>query len=170
MTDRVMLDIETLGLDPGAAILSTGACRFTPGAGVTDTFYAEIDRATCLDAGLHVDEDTLEWWRSKDPALAPLGGETPLADALEDLSRFIGTADEVWANSPAFDCELLEAAYEAVGSVEPWEFYQERDVRTLRALPCAVELEMEGREHHALDDAVHQAREVAATIERVCEQ
>jgi len=36
-------------------------------------------------------------------------------------------------------------------------------------LPGAVELEQDGTEHDALDDAVHQAREVAATL-RALEQ
>ena len=43
MTDRVMLDIETLGTDPGAAVLSIGACRFDTAAGKPeDTFEASI--------------------------------------------------------------------------------------------------------------------------------
>jgi hypothetical protein len=37
-------------------------------------------------------------------------------------------------------------------------------VRTVQSLPGAVELEHEGVEHNALDDAVHQAREVGATL------
>lgn len=164
-TDRVMLDIETLGLDPGAAIISIGACRFRPGDGVVgETFYVEIDADTCSDAGLHIDDDTFEWWQEQDSDLAPLHGDTALADALARLKHYIGDADEVWANSPSFDCEMLETAYDVVGMSEPWKYNQERDVRTLRSLPNAVEVEMDGREHHALDDAIHQAREVAATI------
>jgi len=37
-------------------------------------------------------------------------------------------------------------------------------VRTVQSLPGAVELEQEGTAHDALDDAVHQAREVSATL------
>jgi hypothetical protein len=163
-TDRVMIDIESFGLEPGAVILSMGACRFRPGDGVVgETFYVEIDRETCRDAGLHVDDDTREWWAWRQD-LAALSGDVALSDALTRLTHYLDGADEVWANSPAFDCELLEAAYDAVGATEPWESHEERDVRTLRALPGAVTVEMDGREHHALDDAIHQAREVAATI------
>ena len=43
---RIMLDIETLGLDPGAAILSIGACTFdTDGVGVV---YLETDDGVLL--------------------------------------------------------------------------------------------------------------------------
>jgi len=163
--DRIMLDIETLGLEPGAAVISIGACRFRPGDGVVgETFYVEIDADSCCDAGLHIDDDTFEWWQKQDSDLAPLNGKTSLTDALSRLKHYVGEADEVWANSPSFDCEMLEVAYDATEMAEPWEYYQERDVRTLRSLPNTVEVEMDGREHHALDDAIHQAREVAATI------
>jgi hypothetical protein len=53
---------------------------------------------------------------------------------------------------------MLEAAFDAIGMTEPWEYHQERDVRTLRSLPGVPELEMVGEEHDALDDAKHQAR------------
>ena len=78
--------------------------------------------------------------------------------------------DEVWANSPKFDAAMLEAAYDAVDESVPWDFHQLRDVRTVRALPGAVELEQDGVEHDALDDAVHQARAVAATLRALEEQ
>lgn len=164
-TERVMIDIETLGLEPGAAIISMGACRFCPEKGVVgETFYVEIDTDSCCDAGLEIDEETYEWWQQQDIALAPLNGGISLSEALTKLKDYVGDADEVWAKSPSFDCEILETAYDEVGLNEPWKYYQERDVRTLSSLPSAVEIEMDGREHHALDDAVHQAEEVAATI------
>ena len=58
----------------------------------------------------------------------------------------------------------LEAAYDAVSLEPPWDFYELRDVRTVQSLPGAVELEQEGTAHDALDDAVHQPREVGATL------
>lgn len=167
-----MVDIETLGLSPGCVVLSIGAVRFNaiddPIGATDDVFYAEIDRSSAEAAGLTVDPDTEDWWRGQDgfDTDSLLGNDgLELEDALASLAGYIGDADEIWANSPAFDCSVLEAAYEAVGLPAPWEFYQERDVRTVRALPGAVELEQEGREHHALADAKHQAREVAETFQ-----
>jgi DNA polymerase III epsilon subunit-like protein len=165
--DRVMVDIETLGLETGAAIISIGAVRFGPD-GLGQTFYRSIDRESCVVVGLEIDQDTLEWWRDQgEVADEVLNGGDELADVLEDFAEWFGTADEVWANSPSFDCEMLEVAYDAVGLVEPWEFYQERDVRTLKALPIAPDFEQDGEEHHALDDAQYQARTVAETLRRL---
>ena len=163
--DRVMLDIETMGLEPGSAILSIGACRFDA-HGIGETYYDEIDIDSCLEAGLEIDNDTREWWSDQPEQLVP-DGDKPIGVSLVSFSQWLRseTFDEIWANSPSFDLAILETAYELTDYQVPWKFYETRDVRTVRSLPCAVELEMDGREHHALDDAVHQAREVAATLE-----
>lgn len=168
-TSRVMVDIETLGLDPGATILSVGAVAFGP-AHTGDTFYRSIDRESCENAGLTEDADTLDWWQDQpEAARAVLDGGQPLADVLAAFRAwYVGNGfDEVWANSPAFDCELLEAAYDAVGLDAPWGFHEERDYRTLTALPCAVALEQQGTEHDALDDARYQARVAAQTLAKL---
>lgn len=168
-TNRVMVDIETLGLKRGAAIVSIGAVEFGP-AHTGDTFYRSIDRESCKAAGLTVDEDTLEWWQDQDDdAKAVLDGGQPLSDVLAAFRTwYVGKGfDEVWANSPSFDCELLEVAYDAVGIGEPWDFHDERDFRTLKSLPCAVELEQNGTEHDALDDARYQARIAAQTLAKL---
>lgn len=59
--DRVMVDIETLGVEPGAAIVSIGAVRFGPG-GLGETFERSIDLKSCEFRGLQIDAETLEWW------------------------------------------------------------------------------------------------------------
>lgn len=164
MTERVMVDIETMGTEPGSVILSIGACRFLPELGVVgEGLYVEIDTESSREHGLVVDEDTRNWWANQGED-APTNGVVSLPDALHRLERYLTSADEVWANSPKFDAALLENAYQAVGRSAPWAYYELRDVRTVRDLPCAVEIKMDGREHHALDDARHQAQEVAATL------
>jgi len=162
-----MIDIETLGLDPGAAILSIGAVQFDS-EGLGDEYHAEISLQSCQAVGLEIDAGTLEWWLEQDGDVADIltGGEQ-LEDALMDFAMWYPDGAEVWANSPSFDCEVLEAAFDAVGLNEPWEYYDERDVRTLRSLPGSVELAQDGDEHHALDDARHQAREVSHTLARL---
>jgi hypothetical protein len=162
-----MVDIETLGLERNAVILSIGAVWFGAGA-MGETFHASISRESCEAAGLVVDEDTLEWWRDQDAdAREVLTGGDDLADVLADFTTWVDGADEVWANSPSFDCEALEFAGDAVGVEMPWPFYQERDFRTLKELPVAADIEQNGTEHDALDDAKHQAHVAAATLRRL---
>lgn len=165
-TTRVMVDIETLGIEPGAAILSIGACTFDR-EGVGETVHVSVDLESCQERGLTIDADTLQWWLEQDDAAREiLTGGVPLATALAELREFLETHayEELWANSPKFDMEHLEAAYDALDWPTPWAFYELRDVRTVTELPGAVERDQDGTEHDALDDAVHQAKEVAATL------
>lgn len=165
-TDRVMVDIETMGLEPGAAIVSIGAVRF----GVNDglTFDRSITLDSCERAGLTMDAGTLDWWlKQEEAARTQLLGGILLEDALTEFAEWYGDADEIWANSPDFDCRLLEAAYEAVDMEAPWAYYQERDFRTLRHLPVPTDLSRDGVKHDALDDAKYQARIASDVIDHL---
>jgi len=165
--DRVMVDIETLGLDPGSAVLSIGAVRFGL-EGLGETFEQSISLKSCQDYGLSIDAETLEWWLDQEEdAQHVLTGGGDLSDALYDFAYWYRDADEIWANSPSFDCTHLGHAFEEVGMAEPWDYYQERDYRTLASLPVAPDFDQEGVEHDALDDAEHQARVAAETLQRV---
>lgn len=160
-----MVDVETLGLEPGCVVLSIGAVEFDTD-GIGDTFYCEIDRESARAVGLEEDEGTLDWWENRDEDVQDvLTGGDALAEVLVSFRRWYNahSFDEVWANSPSFDCEVLEAAFDAVGLDAPWTHKDERDVRTIRNLPCSVSVEMEGDAHDALDDARWQAREVGQT-------
>jgi len=168
-TGRVMVDIETLGLEPGSAILSIGAVEFDS-HGPKDSFYQSIDLVSCQEAGLEIDADTLDWWLHQgEEAKEQLTGGEDLAAVLSDFRDWYVRHgfDEVWANSPSFDCEHLETAYAAVGQSEPWHFKDERDFRTVTSLPVDVDIKHDGVGHDALDDAVYQSRVVAATLDQL---
>lgn len=161
---NVMVDLETLGREAGAAILSIGAVTFDR-EGVHDTFYRNIDLETCEQAGLTVETSTLAWWLDQgEEAQDVLRGGGDLDDALNDFADFYDDAEEIWANSPSFDCEILGHAYDALGIEQPWGFREERDYRTLRELPGAVWVDRQGTHHNALDDAKHQAKKVVLTL------
>lgn len=169
MTDRVMVDIETLGTDPGAVIVSIAAVKFGNGR-KHETFYRSVSPQSATNAGLHVEGGTLEWWleQDADPRKQLTGGDA-LGRALADFNDFVSNAEELWANSPSFDLAILAAAMDAVEIEPTWEFYQERDYRTLKNLPGKPDLENTD-EHHALSDAVHQAEVAETMLERYEEQ
>jgi DNA polymerase III epsilon subunit-like protein len=166
-TDRVMLDIETLGTDPGCAILSIGAVRFTAD-GLGDEFCESVSLSSCQKAGLTIDAETLDWWLDQDDdAQEVLTGGYQIENTLSNFRSWYGDADEVWANSPSFDCVIYEAACDALGADVPWEFYEQRDFRTLKNLPGAAVVEHDGTEHDALDDARAQAKVAYKTLNRL---
>lgn len=162
--DRYMIDIETLGLVPGATLLSIGACKWTVENSVQETFYVELDSDSCRKAGLTPDQDTLEWWQEQEDIHRP-NGSVPLSAALEQLADFISDADEVWAHSPSFDLAHLEHCYDCFEMDYPWNYKIKRDSRTIAALPIAMPTDHSGQAHHALDDAKHQAEAMAEALQ-----
>lgn len=165
-TRHLMVDIETLGTEPGCAILSVGSVQFTLADGLGYQFHERVDPVSCEEAGLSLDADTVQWWATQENVSDVLAGGDDLEPVLTEFARGAEECDVVWANSPSFDLAILQAAGEAVGVEMPWAFYEERDFRTLKNLPDAVEVEHEGTEHDALDDAIYQARYALENLRR----
>lgn len=167
-----MVDIETLGRRPGAVVLAIGAVRFEPGAPLEGPhFLVKIDIQDAERLGLKVDCGTLMWWLERLEMLREMASIEGLAvrNALASFEAWLPAGDdwEIWANSPSFDCRLLEAAFDAAGCELPWRYWQERDYRTLKAIAGGLEPAPERlatKMHSALDDAVHQAWHARAML------
>lgn len=169
-TKRVMVDIETVGLDPDSAIVSIGAVGFDR-HGTYDTFEVNIDLVSAQEEGLTLDAHTLlDFWLDQDEVVREaLYGGVSLPNALSQFVVWMNESgpDEIWANSPAFDCVILEHALDAVGIEVPWDYYQRRDLRTLDSLPFEVDVRRQGVEHTALADARYQARVAARYLSKI---
>lgn len=153
----LMVDIETLSTRPDAAIISIAAVFFNVGTRqfATPTFYAEVDHET-LD-GFHVDPQTVAWWAKQTQPMPR--GTTPLKTALEDLLTFVhgNPPARVWANSPSFDLVVLKEACRKLDLSWPINFWQERDVRTVKDL---ARLPKTLPTHNAIEDCISQIRTV----------
>ena len=168
-----MLDLETLGLAPGCAIVSIGAVAFDPEGYIHDgpkvQFSRSIDVLTCLLSGLTVDPQTVAWWRTQsEAARKALTQEdtTPLARALAAFSEWYAQLqfDSVWANGPAADIVWLEAAYRAIGERAPWSHRDVRCVRTVKALAGTKSGAFVGTPHDPVDDCINQIRDVQRAV------
>lgn len=164
----VMIDTETLGTRPGAAILSIGAVMFAPD-GLGESFYAPIDLSSCAAAGLAIDPATVLWWmQQSDEARAaafPVDA-APLQQVLLAFQAWF-VAQEArypWCHGATFDVPLLDAAYKACGLTSPWEFWNVRDTRTLYDVAGVKVDRKTGTHHHALDDAINQAEAAARAL------
>ncbi|MDO4704735.1 MAG: 3'-5' exonuclease [Comamonadaceae bacterium] len=183
-THNIMIDIETLGCAPGSVIMSTGAVYFQPGWVPTlddaddFVFYGEISQTSCIAAGLVCDEATRQWWAGVTDLTArgvvertAAAGAKPLAYVLGQFAQWLrkhrDAGFDVWARGPSFDLALLASAYRAIGVELPWRYQDERCVRTVASLPMAAPFESKGECHHALMDALAQARQVAETLGRL---
>lgn len=185
MTTHVMIDLETMGTAPGSAIISIGAVKFIPETGEIgpETFYRNISLTSCLLAGLTIDAGTLAWWRdqSSEAKLAlDDGGCTSLRAALAEFAQYLTSnahgedtgTPVVWCKGADFDFPLLAAAYRALDIPLPWKFWNARCARTLFNV-CRDQFgyvlpKVQGTAHNALDDARHQAEQVAACLQLMC--
>ncbi|EIF2207588.1 3'-5' exoribonuclease, partial [Escherichia coli] len=161
---HLMIDLETMGKNPDAPIISIGAIFFDPQTGeMGPEFSKTIDLET---AGGVIDRDTIKWWlkQSREAQSAILTDEIPLDDALLQLREFIDENSgeffvQVWGNGATFDNVILRRSYERQGIPCPWRYTNDRDVRTMVALGLVMDFDarttipFEGERHNALNDA-----------------
>ncbi|EPE9639524.1 3'-5' exoribonuclease domain-containing protein [Escherichia coli] len=178
---HLMIDLETMGKKSNAPIVVIGAVFFDPQTGeIGPTFYIVISLVDAMDTGAVPDGSTIEWWlaQSSEARSAILVDQVKLVDALIQFREFINEySDEkfvqVWGNGATFDNTILRTSYERLNIPCPWRYYNDRDVRTIVELGKTIGFDartvipFEGVRHHALDDALHQAKYVTATIQKL---
>ncbi|EBV5177301.1 exonuclease [Escherichia coli] len=176
--DHLMIDLETMGKNPDAPVISIGAIFFDPQTGdMGPEFSKTIDLET---AGGVIDRNTIKWWlkQSREAQSAIMTDEIPLDDALLQLREFIDENSgeffvQVWGNGANFDNTILRRSYERQGIPCPWRYYNDRDVRTIVELGKAIDFDartaipFEGERHNALDDARYQAKYVSAIWQKL---
>ncbi|MCA7012054.1 3'-5' exoribonuclease [Dickeya dadantii] len=183
--NHVMIDLETLGKNKNAPVASIGAVFFEPKTGeLGERFYCCVDFENDMKNGAIPDGDTIKWWL-KQPTEARVelvsDDAIHLWDAVNKFSDWLtDNADDlnkvkVWANSPSFDCVILSAAFERAETDIPWNYWNERDVRTIKAIGLSImdmgrflgTAEIIGIKHNALNDAINQAKMVSAVWQKI---
>lgn len=163
-----MMDTETLGTKPGAAILSIGAVMFGP-AGLGETFYAPVLLESCISVGLTIDPATVTWWMRQSDEARAAAFRPDAAPLWEVLGSFfdwfdVQRAKHPWYHGATFDAPILEAAFKVCGLAAPWEYWNVRDTRTLYDLAGVKVDRATGTHHNALDDAINQAKAAAQAM------
>lgn len=174
---HLMIDLETMDNKPTSAITSIGAVFFNPESGeMGEQFYQRVSLGSCVGHGLTMGSETVLWWMeqsflARSELLVDDCLDLPLA--LANLEAFVIEHSEpskvqVWGNGAAFDNVILRHAAERCGFADPlWNFWNDRDVRTVVELSKTLGLNVnniikfEGIKHHALYDAIHQAKVVS---------
>lgn len=167
---HVMVDLETLSVQPDAAVLSIGACAFDmldKDEDITEVFSANVSLESNVEHGRHISADTLLWWFKQSPEAQEATFHAPtisLPQALMKLTQWINglrpMPTHVWARDPDFDIVILRQAYAAISSEFPFKYWTSRSVRTIveLAYPNHDEPKFSGGvKHSAVDDAVYQA-------------
>jgi hypothetical protein len=162
---HLMIDLETGGTTPGSAIFSIGACLFNPYTAdkPVHTFYEEISHSSCMELGLKFQRDTMDWWAKQG---TPPNGTTHIKQVLENFNLWLSNAPSKcnehiigqWANSPSFDLNLIKHVMDIYKIRWPYPYWQELDVRTLKAIAFPNGDYKLNNSHNALDDCINQAQ------------
>lgn len=181
---HVMVDLETMGKKNNAPIVAIGAVVFDPATGsIGESFYKVVCLESSVNWGAVIDPSTVIWWlkQSSEARSAIVNDDAiPLQVALLQFREFVSDnvaggskKAQVWGNGASFDNSILRSAYDCIAEDYPWEYWNDRDVRTMVELGQAISFDpkttipFEGSRHNALADAIHQARYVSAIWQRI---
>ncbi|HBQ8829234.1 TPA: 3'-5' exoribonuclease [Klebsiella variicola subsp. variicola] len=181
---HVMVDLETMGKKHNAPIVAIGAVVFDPATGsIGESFYKVVCLESSVNWGAVIDPSTVIWWlkQSSEARSAIVNDDAiPLQDALLQFREFVSDnvaggskKAQVWGNGASFDNSILRSSYDCIAEDYPWEYWNDRDVRTMVELGKAISFDpkttipFEGSRHNALADAIHQARYVSAVWQRI---
>ncbi|HBW1966963.1 exonuclease [Klebsiella quasipneumoniae] len=181
---HVMVDLETMGKKHNAPIVAIGAVVFDPATGsIGESFYKVVCLESSVNWGAVIDPSTVIWWlkQSSEARSAIVNDDAiPLQDALLQFREFVSDnvaggskKAQVWGNGASFDNSILRSSYDCIAEDYPWEYWNDRDVRTMVELGQAISFDpkttipFEGARHNALADAIHQARYVSAIWQRI---
>lgn len=164
---HIMLDIEALGLHPGAAITEIGAIAFSLETGKTGEVF---HRYLTLDNTGYIDPETVEW-HLKGGTWPPHKStfRTSPEDALKAFIAWLdelGTPETFWSWGSTYDFPLLDSALDRMGIPRPWRYWQTACARTVwRA--AFQDKKHDPRPHSALEDARSAAKDLVLALRHI---
>jgi hypothetical protein len=173
----IMSDLETLGNRINPTIAQISAVAFTLEQGVIPNteFNELVDTATGIAVGLHVDSNTVKWWKDQSQVAQDLvlgsGDRLGIHQVLSEFTDYInnfktqGYNVYLWGNGIRADNVWLLSAYKACGMEDPIAYNEDLDYRTLHYLAkkkSGIDFkkvtEFEGVPHNAIDDCKYQIK------------
>ena len=171
----VMIDLETMGINSDAAIVSIGAVEFDIKEGkLGRTFYNPVSLSSAREAGGSISTDTFLWWlQQSDAARAELTGKgQDIKDVLTWFTEWLAPiysrrSVNIWGNGAAFDNVILASAYTRLGMQVPWNFRSDRCYRTVKNLYPEIPFESPEIAHNSLSDAKAQAEHLLKIFQKI---
>lgn len=175
-----MVDLETLGVRPGCAILSIATVPFDPygtNIDIAGSYYSNVELSSCFDATLGVEPDTLQWWLTEAPEAARKGLYNPTPVGLESVIdtwdrwlEYLGDPAKAffWSHGN-FDFPIWSFARHMYGKDDCWDYRNMRDTRTLFDI---MDFDWSGKvtAHNSLQDAAAQCAAVQQALKSGSEE
>jgi len=170
---HIMLDLETLSSSSNAAIIAIGAVRFdmtNMQIELDNTFYRTISPKSAQQSGGEIDGNSVLWWfMQPEEARAEFIGDSnaSIESALNDFSKWVRETpcEGIWAHGSYFDNVVLSNAYLRLKRTPPWDFFElNRCYSTVAYMHPEIPFVKEGIEHHALHDAISQAKHLCEIL------
>lgn len=168
----IMIDVETMGTGPNAALVQIGAVHFDAATGKTgDVFLCDVSLADSVhNYGGKITAATVQWW-AEQGGFTPVHTPVTVAVALSALTEFFDRCHDkdtdslnVWAKGPHFDIAILEHHYLVDNVSTPWKYSRVRDTRTVHALAvdCGFRYLPPAPTHRADQDCMVQIQRLVA--------
>lgn len=173
-----MIDMETLGTTPGAAIMQIAIVLFNIQTGAVSKKYRfnkTLNSDHQIKNGFSTSDSTINWWKKENINLYNelRNSKNNYLEVGRDLQSWYKSLPHyqdirLWGNSARFDIGILEGFYRksiGEGFVPFWSSWKERCVRTLFNIDIEerYKIKFEGTKHNAIDDVIHQIK-VACNI------
>jgi exodeoxyribonuclease VIII len=162
VTEHLMLDFETLGQNPDAAVVSLGAVIFDKEKIIDEALWV-FNLNGQLSGRRTASGDTIAWWMKQEQKARSVFEKANtegllLRDFVPQFQKFIDGRDiRVWGNGATFDVSIAEHILRQQGAEMPWKFWNIRCYRTMKAC-FEIDKPFVGTKHDALDDALHQTK------------
>lgn len=164
MTKHAMIDIETIDTKPSAIVLTVGGVKFNPydDEYPKNDIYYKIDIDQQNGLGRSTSESTLEWWAKQDQEAQEEAfsedDRVSVEDFQKDLAKWVRDVDLIWGHGYGFDMTILTNLFQSAGLPVPWNFWVERDTRTVFSLLDEDPRNLiQNNKHNAYWDAYYQA-------------
>lgn len=169
--DSIMLDVETLGTEKNALMLSVGFIFFDSEGRLGDECHYYTINPTGFGSRAEITQDTIDYWKDERRVgnLPDLSSTINLDDFCRLFSAGIAAKKKLtsfWSRGQKFDYEIINYWCNAVGVGMPIPFYKQLDVRTALWLGqrhgCVVD--KRPVKHNALDDSKEQLRQLRCVL------
>ena len=167
---HIMLDIETLGTDSNALVVSISAVQFDLGSqDIGERFEIGLNQEQQLANGAVKDQETVDWWEKQSDEAKEMLNRLKKVDVDEALQAFNSWVKEnfkapskikLWGNGATFDNVIVENLFKRHDVKFAIPYYCHKDVRTLTYLTKTNPRQYEfiGIKHYGIDDCLHQIK------------